>query len=117
MRYYSQSISLGVLAAAMSLAGSGRAQAQDQRPMVSEVIVTAQRVEENIQRVPIAVTAFSAGELRRGQVETIQDIALRTPGFSAGAVDPVQSNFAIRGIGSAFGISQNAGHRPCPFGS
>jgi len=30
-------------------------------------------------------------------------------GFSAGAVDPIQSNFAIRGIGSAFGISQNAG--------
>lgn len=95
----------------MSLAaGAAAAQtAPDRSTAVEELIVTAQRVEENIQRVPVAVTAFSAQALERSSVESLQDIALRTPGFSAGAVDPVQSNFAIRGIGSAFGISQNAG--------
>jgi iron complex outermembrane recepter protein len=76
---------------------------------VSELVVTAQRVEENIQQVPIAVSAFSRAVLERQSIETLQDIAIRTPGFSAGQVDPIQSNFAIRGIGSAFGISQNAG--------
>ena len=76
---------------------------------MSELIVTAQRVEENIQKVPISVTAFSGAALQRQSIESLQDIALRTPGFSAGAVDPIQSNLAIRGVGSAFGISQNAG--------
>ncbi len=89
--------------------GAGQAAAQAREAEVSELVVTAQRVEENIQQVPIAVSAYSAATLERQSIETIQDIAIRTPGFSAGAVDPIQSNFAIRGIGSAFGISQNAG--------
>lgn len=94
-------------AMALALAAGGRAAAQDAE--VSELVVTAQRVEENIQQVPIAVTAFGSAALERQSIETLQDIAIRTPGFSAGQVDPVQSNFAIRGIGSSFGISQNAG--------
>jgi len=91
------------------LVAASPAAAQAQGTEVSELVVTAQRVEENIQQVPIAVSAFSSAALERQSIETIQDIALRTPGFSAGAVDPIQTNFAIRGIGSAFGISQNAG--------
>jgi iron complex outermembrane receptor protein len=105
---FASGVSTAALAAALWLCG-GQALAQDRSAEVSELIVTAQRVEENIQQVPIAVTAFSAAALERSPIESIQDIALRTPGFSAGAVDPIQSNFAIRGIGSAFGISQNAG--------
>ena len=93
----------------MALLAGGQAAAQTTTSEVSEVVVTAQRVEENIQTVPIAVTAFSEANLERQSIETLADIALRTPGFSAGQVDPIQSNFAIRGIGSPFGISQNAG--------
>ncbi|HEY0650148.1 TonB-dependent receptor, partial [Phenylobacterium sp.] len=99
----------GVSWAAMTLALLSAGQAAAQGTEVSELVVTAQRVEENIQEVPIAVTAFGSAALERQSIETLQDIAIRTPGFSAGQVDPVQSNFAIRGIGSAFGISQNAG--------
>ena len=99
-----------VLGAVLFAAGAAAAQAaRTGLAEVSELIVTAQRVEENIQQVPISVSAFSAAALQRQSIETLQDIALRTPGFSAGAVDPIQSNFAIRGIGSPFGISQNAG--------
>ncbi|MDB5453953.1 MAG: hypothetical protein JWO33_2531, partial [Caulobacteraceae bacterium] len=103
---FASGVSMVALAAALALCGR-QALAQERSTEISELIVTAQRVEENIQEVPIAVTAFSAAALERSQIESIQDIALRTPGFSAGAVDPIQSNFAIRGIGSAFGISQN----------
>jgi iron complex outermembrane receptor protein len=98
------------IALSMVLLAGGAAAAQEKpAAQVSEVIVTAQRVQENIQQVPIAVTAFSGAALERQSIESLQDVALRTPGFSAGAVDPIQSNLAIRGIGSAFGISQNAG--------
>jgi iron complex outermembrane receptor protein len=97
------------LALSVAVFAAGSAAAQTKPAEISELVVTAQRVEENIQKVPIAVTAFSAATLERQSIESLQDIALRTPGFSAGAVDPIQSNLAIRGIGSAFGISQNAG--------
>ena len=64
----------------MALLAGGQAAAQTTTAEVSEVIVTAQRVEENIQTVPIAVTAFSEANLERQSIETLQDIALRTPG-------------------------------------
>ncbi|WP_411288754.1 TonB-dependent receptor [Phenylobacterium sp.] len=107
-------LACGVSWAAMSAALllGAEAQAQTRTAEVSELIVTAQRVEENLQDVPVAVTAFSARALERAGVETLSDIALRTPGFSMGQVDSVQQNFAIRGIGSAFGISQNSGGDP-----
>lgn len=101
---------VSVIALGMALMTGGQAAAAETKSAdVSELIVTAQRVEENIQSVPIAVTAFSGAALQRQSIESLQDIANRTPGFTAGAVDPIQSNFAIRGIGSPFGISQNAG--------
>src|SRR4030095_1412168 len=78
--------------------------AQTSTAEVSELVVTAQRVEENIQKVPIAVSAFSSATLERQSIETIQDIALRTPGFTAGAVDPIQTKLAIRGIRSQVGV-------------
>jgi iron complex outermembrane receptor protein len=86
--------------------------AQHVHESVSELVVTAQRVEENVQRAPVAVSTFPASALRRQSIETLQDIALRAPGFTVGAVDPIQTNLAIRGIGSPFGISQNAGGDP-----
>lgn len=108
-KFLNNSVSWAVLAAASLAIAGVPAQAAAADTEVSELVVTAQRVEENIQKVPIAVSAFTAAALERQSVETLQDIAVRTPGFSAGQVDPIQSNFAIRGIGSAFGISQNAG--------
>jgi iron complex outermembrane recepter protein len=95
-----------------ALVVSTEAVAQTRGTELEELIVTAQRVEESLQEVPVAVTAFSAAALERSNVETLADIANRTPGFSMGQVDPIQQNFAIRGIGSAQGISQNAGGDP-----
>ncbi len=101
--------SVAAMAAVLGAAWPALAQTGSQ---VEEIIVTAQRVEENLQDAPVAVTAFSAAALERSNVETLDDVAIRTPGFSMGKVDPIQQNFAIRGIGSAQGISQNAGGDP-----
>lgn len=102
-------VSAAAIAAVLGAAVPALAQTGTQ---VEEIIVTAQRVEENLQDAPVAVTAFSAAALERSNVETLDDVAIRTPGFSMGKVDPIQQNFAIRGIGSAQGISQNAGGDP-----
>ncbi|WP_417590551.1 TonB-dependent receptor [Parasphingorhabdus sp.] len=86
--------------------------AQESDEDYGEIIVTAQRQEQKLQDVPVSVTAFSTEQLRQGNIETVQDIAVRTPGLSVSAVDPINTNFAMRGIGSAPGISQNAGGDP-----
>lgn len=90
--------------------------AQDTAPAADtgeeEIIVTAQRVRENVQKVPLSVSAFNASKLEDMSIATLSDLAMRVPGFSMTVVDPIQSNYAIRGIGSAHGISQNAGGDP-----
>ncbi|BCW87229.1 Metal-pseudopaline receptor CntO [Alphaproteobacteria bacterium SO-S41] len=107
-----------VSVAAVLAAGVGTAAAQTPAPAApaaegeEEVIVTAQRVRENLQKVPLAVSAFNATRLKDNNIETLADLAMRVPGFSMTVVDPTQSNYAIRGIGSAHGISQNAGGDP-----
>ncbi|MEM6404829.1 MAG: TonB-dependent receptor plug domain-containing protein [Cyanobacteria bacterium P01_D01_bin.116] len=47
-----------------------------------ELIVTAEKSEENIQDVPISITAISEQQLEDAQVDSIQDIAKNTPNFS-----------------------------------
>lgn len=64
------------------------------------VMVTAQKREENVQDVPIAITVFSQEALDRSGIVDIQGISQRTPGFTAGQKDAASSQFFIRGIGS-----------------
>ena len=69
---------------------------------LQEVIVTAQRREENISRVPISISAFNQSDLDSRDIKTLGDIASVTPGVDFRPVG--YSNwFTIRGI------SQNAG--------
>lgn len=69
---------------------------------LQEIIVTAQRREENISRVPISISAFNQGDLDARDIKTLGDIASITPGVDFRPVG--YSNwFTIRGI------SQNAG--------
>ena len=56
--------------------------AQDESADDSEVIiVTARRTEENIQEVPVAVTAFSTEDIFEQGIQNIEDLSRRTAGF------------------------------------
>lgn len=46
------------------------------------IIVTARNREENIQDVPLAITAFSAESLENKNIENLDDVARFTAGFS-----------------------------------
>ncbi len=48
----------------------------------NEVVVTARRVSERLQDVPLAVSAFTADDIARRQLDSIKDIALFTPGLA-----------------------------------
>ncbi len=68
---------------------------------LEEVVVTAQKRQEGILSVPIAVTAFDTGALAARQINSFSDLQFNTPSvnYSKGNFDG--SNFQIRGIGNA----------------
>jgi iron complex outermembrane receptor protein len=55
---------------------------QPAAPAVEEITVTARKVTENIQDVPIAVSAFTGDQLEQLNAVEVDDIASFTPGFS-----------------------------------
>lgn len=73
---------------------------EESSPEIEEVTVTAQRVEENIQDVPLSVSAFGSEALEEQQVVTPSDIQMNTPNVSYTAANFGGSSFSIRGIGS-----------------
>lgn len=56
--------------------------AQEPDRGLDDIVVTARRVSENLQDVPIAITAFSGDQLASKNVLQVADIAQFTPGFS-----------------------------------
>jgi len=72
-------------AVAMSVAATAQmpvAWSQDDEMDLEEVIVTARKREENLQEVPLSVTAFNATTLQDYRMFSPEDIAGFTPGFS-----------------------------------
>lgn len=64
------------------------------------VLVTAQKKVENIQKVPIAITAFGGQELNDRKIETGADLVTATPNVSFTKTNFASYNFQIRGIGT-----------------
>ena len=63
---------------------------------VTEITVTAEKREENLEKVPVAVTAFTSKERDTLGIESLQDITNFTPGFSySSSLDRA----FIRGVG------------------
>ena len=83
----------------MSQAVAGESAEASDRP-IEEIIVTSQRRAENMQSVPVAVTAFSGDDLDEMGIVDIKGITERTPGFTMGVFNPGQPQYYIRGIGS-----------------
>ena len=65
---------------------------------IEEVIVTAQRTEQSLQDVPIAVSAFTDEVLAERQIEYASDIQLQVPGVAFTATQFGAGGFSIRGI-------------------
>lgn len=69
------------------------------RAGVEDIVVTAQKRSENLQRVPIAITAVTAQSLDRAQIETTQDLTFATPSLNFSQTAVFAQPF-IRGIGT-----------------
>jgi len=103
-------------AAPMALAfGSSQAMAQDaaqddRANGLEEIVVTARRVNERAQQVPIAITAFSQDSLREKGVNNGTDLQNFTPSLSVlGDVARNQEAYSIRGMGGSGGPGTGSG--------
>ncbi len=78
--------------------------------VLEEVIVTAQLREQNLQDVPVSVTAFSGEDLEDFRLFSLQDIARFTPGFTGSSFNNSNPIFAVRGANNTF--SQAGASKP-----
>jgi iron complex outermembrane recepter protein len=75
---------------------------------LQEVIVTANRREENLQDVPIAMQVLTGDTLAKLNVTTFDDFVSYLPGVTAHGVGPGQNNIYMRGLATAvFGIQSS----------
>lgn len=66
---------------------------------LEEIIVTARRVEENLQSVPVTASAFSAEGLRNASIQSPQDLQQAVAGvFLSGSASTTNAQYAIRGV-------------------
>lgn len=67
--------------------------------ILEEIVVTAQKREQNLQDVPIAITAFSGAQMNAMGVQESFDIATFTPGVHiSGNLAGQNTQFSIRGV-------------------
>lgn len=68
---------------ALTFAGATAANAQDEEGASGSktIVVTARKIEENLQDIPGSITAFSKEELSRKSISELEDVALLTPGL------------------------------------
>ena len=119
----------GVVSGILLLASGAAAVAQDATPSAAapaeapetgglqEIVVTAERRAENIQSVPIAVTAFTADTLQSRNLANVQTLGNLTPGVNLDAGAPFSGDrsvlsASIRGVGQddfAFNLNPAVG--------
>ena len=76
---------------------------------LTEITVTAQRREENIQNVPISMTALTAETLQQLNVATFDDYIRYVPSLTTANNGPGQNEIFMRGISGGSQPSQGSG--------
>jgi iron complex outermembrane receptor protein len=67
---------------------------------LEEVVVSAQKRAQNLQDVPIAVTALSGTQVESQRLFSLAEIAHAVPNFTVAQQSPSQPTLTIRGVGS-----------------
>ena len=95
MRYSCLLLSFSVL---MVVPGIGLAQISDEPVVLEEVIVTAQRREQNLQETPVALSVLTALQVERNETRHLSDLLNLTAGLSFMGVAPDQTFYGLRGL-------------------
>ena len=97
--YTSRSAYVGLIAACLASPAFAQDSAGSDGIFGQDIIVTAQKRNENVQDVGISIAAFSGDQLRALGVEKAADIATFTPGVHiSGSLAGQNTQFTIRGV-------------------
>ena len=83
IKYWLAGVSIGALALA-ALPAAAQTASDPEVSALDEIVVTAQRRTENLQDVPIAVTALTSETLSNNDIRDLSRVEVLTPGFSFG---------------------------------
>lgn len=78
---------------------AARETAAEEQPY-GEIIVTAQRREERVQDIPVAISAFGGPQVEKLGIVSLENIAPRVPSFYFGSFGAARPQLYIRGIGT-----------------
>ena len=86
---------------------------EDDSVFLEEITVVAQKREQNIMDVPVAITAITGAQIEESGIKDMVDLQQNVPGLIVGGSQTTTtSNFSIRGIGSTsnnFGVESSVG--------
>ena len=74
--------------------------ANKQEIVLEEITVVARKIQESLQRVPVAVTVLDGDDLTEGKVFHLNELAGRVPSLTIQSHSATESEIFIRGIGS-----------------
>ena len=99
---------------ALSLAfSSSMSFAQEDEGRLETITVTAQKRAQNLQEVPVSVTAFTGDEMAEAVIKDMYDLQTNVPGLGAfQSQSATNSSFSIRGVGTSsqnFGLESSVG--------
>jgi iron complex outermembrane recepter protein len=76
---------------------------------LQEVVVSAERRDEDLQKVPITIQVLTGDTLAKLNATTLDDYLGYMPGVTAHGVGPAQNNIYVRGLATAVPGIQGAG--------
>ncbi len=77
---------------------------------MEEIVVTAQKRDETLQKVPMSITAITGEQLQRRGVVNLQDAISGVPSIAFRSSGPGRQELTLRGISSSAGISSTVGY-------
>lgn len=93
--------------------GLGFAQEAESSSGLETITVTAQKRTQNLQDVPVSVTAFSGEQMAESVIKDLYDLQTNVPGLGAfQSQSATNSSFSIRGVGTSsqnFGLESSVG--------
>ncbi len=102
MKFQTKSALFAATALSMSYAMPALAQEEAQADTASsanDIVVTAQRVEQKLQDVPISITVFNQEKLNAANVSSVRELASYTPGLAVNnRYGADNTTFTIRGF-------------------
>lgn len=92
---------------------TGLAQEAEKEGGLETITVTAQKRAQNLQEVPVSVTAFTGDEMAEAVIKDMYDLQTNVPGLGAfQSQSATNSSFSIRGVGTSsqnFGLESSVG--------